>query len=100
MGAGHPVADNVSLWFYERGWQGLVAEPLTRLGAEIVGIDATARNVEVASCYESDAPAAPPSGDAIDLLDAAGAPVLKRALPVLAGLVVLLVLWRVLRRAR
>ena len=27
VGAGHPVADNVSLWFYERGWRGIVAEP-------------------------------------------------------------------------
>ena len=27
VGAGHPVADNVSFWFYERGWQGIVVEP-------------------------------------------------------------------------
>ena len=27
VGAGHPVADNVFLWFYERGWKGIVAEP-------------------------------------------------------------------------
>lgn len=27
IGGGHPVADNVSLWFYERGWQGVVVEP-------------------------------------------------------------------------
>jgi FkbM family methyltransferase len=27
IGAGHPVADNVSFWFYERGWQGLAVEP-------------------------------------------------------------------------
>ena len=31
VGAGHPVADNVSLWFYERGWSGLVAEPIAEL---------------------------------------------------------------------
>jgi FkbM family methyltransferase len=31
VGAGHPVADNVSLWFYERGWNGIVAEPQTAL---------------------------------------------------------------------
>jgi hypothetical protein len=24
IGAGHPIADNVSFFFYERGWQGLV----------------------------------------------------------------------------
>lgn len=27
VGAGHPIADNVSCWFYERGWRGLVVEP-------------------------------------------------------------------------
>jgi hypothetical protein len=26
LGAGHPVADNVSCWFYQRGWQGIVVE--------------------------------------------------------------------------
>jgi FkbM family methyltransferase len=31
VGGGHPVADNVSLWFYERGWHGLVIEPQTAL---------------------------------------------------------------------
>ena len=31
VGAGHPVADNVSLWFYERGWSGIVAEPIAEL---------------------------------------------------------------------
>jgi len=27
VGAGHPIADNVSFWFYERGWHGVVVEP-------------------------------------------------------------------------
>lgn len=27
IGAGHPVADNVSYWFYLKGWSGLVVEP-------------------------------------------------------------------------
>jgi hypothetical protein len=27
VGAGHPIADNVSFWFYQRGWQGIVVEP-------------------------------------------------------------------------
>ncbi|HEX2553895.1 MAG TPA: FkbM family methyltransferase [Microvirga sp.] len=27
VGGGHPVADNVSYWFYLQGWRGLVAEP-------------------------------------------------------------------------
>jgi FkbM family methyltransferase len=33
IGAGHPVADNVSFWFYERGWQGIVVEPQAELAA-------------------------------------------------------------------
>jgi FkbM family methyltransferase len=33
IGAGHPVADNVSMWFYERGWQGIVVEPQPDLAA-------------------------------------------------------------------
>jgi FkbM family methyltransferase len=31
VGAGHPIADNVSFWFYERGWSGLVIEPQPEL---------------------------------------------------------------------
>jgi FkbM family methyltransferase len=31
VGSGHPVADNVSFWFYERGWQGIVVEPQAEL---------------------------------------------------------------------
>jgi FkbM family methyltransferase len=27
VGAGHPVADSVSFWFYERGWHGVCVEP-------------------------------------------------------------------------
>ena len=38
--------------------------------------------------------------DAIDLLDTAGLPVLKRLAPVLVGLVALLVLWRLVARRR
>jgi FkbM family methyltransferase len=33
VGAGHPVADNVSFWFYERGWRGVVIEPQPALAA-------------------------------------------------------------------
>jgi FkbM family methyltransferase len=33
IGAGHPVADNVSFWFYERGWAGIVVEPQPELAA-------------------------------------------------------------------
>ncbi|MDQ1605245.1 MAG: uncharacterized protein QOE01_3090 [Actinomycetota bacterium] len=39
-----------------------------------------------------------PQDEAIDLLDTAGLPVLKRLLPVLGGLLVVVVLWRLLRR--
>jgi FkbM family methyltransferase len=38
VGAGHPVADNVSCWFYLRGWGGIVVEPqaeLTELYAHV-----------------------------------------------------------------
>jgi FkbM family methyltransferase len=31
IGAGHPVADNVSFFFYERGWRGIVVEPQQNL---------------------------------------------------------------------
>jgi FkbM family methyltransferase len=31
LGAGHPVADNVSFWFYLQGWRGVVVEPQRRL---------------------------------------------------------------------
>lgn len=33
-GAGHPVADNVSFWFYERGWKGIVVEPQEHLSRQ------------------------------------------------------------------
>jgi FkbM family methyltransferase len=33
IGAGHPVADNLSFWFYERGWAGIVVEPQSELAA-------------------------------------------------------------------
>jgi len=31
IGAGHPIADNVSFFFYERGWHGIVVEPQRKL---------------------------------------------------------------------
>src|SRR5262249_37347742 len=33
VGAGHPVADIVSFWFYERGWQRVVVGPQAELAA-------------------------------------------------------------------
>ncbi|MEO6822876.1 MAG: SRPBCC family protein [Candidatus Nanopelagicales bacterium] len=44
------------------------------------------------------APALPHQDEAIDLLETAGAPILKRAAPILAGVAVLAVLWWLLRR--
>jgi carbon monoxide dehydrogenase subunit G len=41
-----------------------------------------------------------PTPEAIDLLETAGAPVLKRLLPAVAAVAVLVLLWRVLRRIR
>lgn len=31
VGGGHPVADNVSYWFYLKGWRGLIVEPQAAL---------------------------------------------------------------------
>lgn len=33
VGGGHPVADNVSFWFYLKGWRGLIVEPQEHLAA-------------------------------------------------------------------
>ncbi len=33
VGGGHPVADNVSCWFYLQGWRGLVVEPQADLAS-------------------------------------------------------------------
>jgi FkbM family methyltransferase len=44
VGAGHPVADNVSFWFYLQGWRGIVVEPqeeLAGLYAHVRPRDAT-----------------------------------------------------------
>ena len=46
VGAGHPVADNVSCWFYQRGWRGIVVEPQPQL-AELY---ASVRPRDVAEC--------------------------------------------------
>jgi FkbM family methyltransferase len=46
VGAGHPIADNVSFWFYERGWRGIVVEPQ----AELAGLYPRLRPRDVAVC--------------------------------------------------
>jgi FkbM family methyltransferase len=33
VGGGHPVADNVSCWFYLAGWRGIVVEPQEKLAS-------------------------------------------------------------------
>jgi len=38
VGAGHPIADNVSCWFYLHGWRGLVVEPQHDLAARYAAV--------------------------------------------------------------
>jgi FkbM family methyltransferase len=38
VGGGHPVADNVSFWFYLKGWRGLVVEPQQSLADIYAGV--------------------------------------------------------------
>lgn len=38
VGGGHPVADNVSFYFYLKGWRGLVVEPQVALASAYAGI--------------------------------------------------------------
>lgn len=38
VGGGHPVADNVSFYFYLKGWRGLVVEPQATLASAYAGI--------------------------------------------------------------
>jgi FkbM family methyltransferase len=46
VGGGHPVADNVSFWFYLRGWRGLIVEPQRTLA----DLYAHVRPRDVAAC--------------------------------------------------
>lgn len=45
VGGGHPVADNVSFWFYLKGWRGLVVEPQGALAETYVGVRPRDRTV-------------------------------------------------------
>ena len=38
VGGGHPVADNVSFWFYLKGWRGLIVEPQEQLARAYAGV--------------------------------------------------------------
>jgi len=78
------------------------------VAAELAAPDVSAAGDSGAETAVTEAVAAPPrlavvppprpTADAIDLLDTAGAPVLKRLLPVAGGVLGLWVLWRILRR--
>jgi FkbM family methyltransferase len=45
VGGGHPVADNVSFWFYLKGWRGLVVEPQEALAGIYRGVRPRDRTV-------------------------------------------------------
>jgi FkbM family methyltransferase len=45
VGGGHPVADNVSFWFYLKGWRGLVVEPQEMLAGIYRGVRPRDRTV-------------------------------------------------------
>jgi FkbM family methyltransferase len=45
VGGGHPVADNVSFWFYLKGWRGLVVEPQQALADIYAGVRPRDRTV-------------------------------------------------------
>jgi FkbM family methyltransferase len=56
-GAGHPVADNVSFWFYLKGWRGIVVEPqkaLAELYAHVRPRDAVVQALLGRSSGETD----------------------------------------------
>jgi FkbM family methyltransferase len=57
IGAGHPIADNVSFWFYERGWQGIAVEPqadLAGLYARLRPRDIVVQSLVGRACGEAD----------------------------------------------
>ena len=100
----------------------VAAEPAAASGDAVVAGNGSATASDASAAAVSGAPASAPSAsvtstvatepasgpgvrtvesapvEPIDLLDAAGAPVLKRLLPLIGGVVVLLVVWRILRR--
>ena len=46
VGAGHPVADNVSCWFYQKGWRGIIVEPQP----DLVALYETIRPRDIREC--------------------------------------------------
>jgi uncharacterized protein len=90
-----------------------VAAPAAAGPGEPVGTSAAAVRGEpaaVSTAAAASGPSAAPSAtrpeaprptpEAIDLLGAAGVPILKRALPAVSAVVLLVLLWRILRRIR
>jgi uncharacterized protein len=75
------------------------AEPVATQAAE-PAVAAPASPAEPTPAAAPDTASPRPTADAIDLIDAAGVPVLKRAVPVVVALLGLFVLWRLLRRHR
>ncbi|MEQ1612294.1 MAG: FkbM family methyltransferase [Hyphomicrobiaceae bacterium] len=47
VGGGHPVADNVSFYFYLMGWRGLVVEPQTKLASTYAHVRPRDRTVSM-----------------------------------------------------
>jgi hypothetical protein len=83
---------------------GTPGEPAAAVGAQAA---AAARDISAATAAPgAQATTAPPplrrvpDNEPIDLLETAGLPVLKRLLPLVGGIVVLLVLWRLVRGRR
>jgi carbon monoxide dehydrogenase subunit G len=79
-----------------------LATTLTADQAAPAAAPAEAEPAEPAVAPAAVAPAEParPTPEAINLLEEAGVPVLKRALPVVSAVVVLVLLWRLLRRIK
>lgn len=69
-------------------------------GAEVAAASSTAKEVPSAKADAVVTGERMPSDEAIDLLGTAGAPVLKRVVPVVAAIVVIIVLLRLRRRRR
>ena len=65
---------------------------------ETASASTSAPESEVSEVPEVPAPEPRPTSDAIDLMETAAVPVLKRVLPVLAAAFALFLLWRLIRR--
>jgi carbon monoxide dehydrogenase subunit G len=91
------------------GSDAAVTAPAETSPADTASAPAATSTAEAAPEASSAAPAASESGvrkvesapvEPIDLIETAGAPMLKRLAPLLGGIIVLLVVWRLVRRRR